>query len=657
MSRPQTVSRADLLRLLADQPDAPLAVAARLAGYQPETARPPAAAPPEAEAGYETAPAGRTALFPTERFWHLRRREPLAGRRLPAELPARLRQFRPLRASELRLTARPDLPMLRQPNLAALTKAAAEFRPLPRRAAQAEAAPPPQDTPAALALELLRAGQQPAWLEPFFLRFVRTWFERKKDADLIRFARQVLELLPETLRRQKDWPSFLYGIAHRDALRQGAVIPPPLQAEAVLAAAQEPLPPSPWLLIQEGEEMFLINSPERDVCLLRGSRIAALELTADLLLLRREEGRAETVPAQTRLPLFALRGAERFSLQTASEILHLQACVRPSWATLIGRNSRELFVELPWLGRRHRLYWQAPARSGEGRWTSCHGPADIDRFGLTAYIGFYGRVMQRFRWLEPGRFLMGSPPDEPERETWGRETLHEARLSRGFWLADSAVPQELWQFVMRDNPAKFQGRDLPVDNVSWEDAQLFLQRLNVMVPGLNARLPTEAEWEYACRAGSSTPFAFGGQITPEQVNYNGAFPYHAGAKGEFRRRTVPVKSLPANAWGFYEMHGNLWEWCQDWWQEDLGHDAVLDPQGPDCGEFRAARGGSWFLGGKAVRSAGRGRFSPDFRNDRIGFRIACDHALSPAPETAAPTAAEPAELPRPSLLRRIFGKK
>jgi formylglycine-generating enzyme required for sulfatase activity len=656
MSRPQTVSRADLLRLLADQPDAPLAYAARLAGYQPDDLPPDAPQPPDAEAGYETAPAGRTALFPTEHFWHLRRREPLAGRRLPAELPARLRQFRPLRADELRLTARPALPLRRRIDLAALTKAAAEFRPLSdRRAAREETVPPPQAPPAALALDMLRAGQQPDWLDTFFLRFVRTWSERKKDADLIRFARQTLELLPDALRRQKDWPSFLHGIAHRDALRQGAVIPPLLQAEAVLAAAQEPLPPSPWLLIQEGEEMFLINSPERDVCLLRGSRIAALELTADLLLLRREDGRAETVPAQTRLPLFALRGAERFSLQTASEILHLQACVRPSWATLIGRNSRDLFAEIPWLGRRHRLYWQAPARSGEGRWTSCHGPADTDQFGLTAYIGFYGRVMQRFRWLEPGRFLMGSPPDEPERETWGKETLHETRLSRGFWLADSAVTQELWQFVMRGNPSKFQGRDLPVDSVSWEDAQLFLQRLNAMVPGLNARLPTEAEWEYACRTGSATPFAFGGQITPEQVNYNGAFPYCGGAKGEFRRRTVPVKSLPANAWGLYEMHGNLWEWCQDWWQEDLGHDAALDPQGPERGEFRAARGGSWFLGGKAVRSAGRGRFAPDFRNDRIGFRIACAHELPPEQE-AEPSAPD---IPPPpaSLLRRIFGRR
>ena len=655
MSRPQTVSRADLLRLLASQPDAPLAAAARLAGYQPEAA-PPAAAPPldaEAEAGYETTPVGRKALFPTEQFWHLRRREPLqaaSGR----NLSAKLRQFRPLRAKELRLTASPSLPR-RRPDPAALTEAAAQFRPLPRRPAHTETSPPPQTPPAALDLQLLRAGEQPAWLEPSFLRFLRTWFERQKDADLIRFARQALKLLPPG--RQQDWQGCLYGIAYRDALRQGAVIPPQFQPEAALAAAAEPLPPSPWLLIQEGEAMFLLNSPESGICLLKGSRIAALELTADLLLLRREDGRAETVPVRSGQPLCILRGAERFSLQTAAEVLHVHACVRPAWAALIGRNSRELFAELPWLGRSHRLYWQAPGRSGEGRWASCHGPADTDHFGLSAYIGFYGRVMQRFRWLEPGRFLMGSPLDEPERETWGRETLHEVRLSKGFWLADTAVTQELWHFVMRGNPSKFQGRELPADNVSWEDAQLFLQRLNAMVPGLNARLPTEAEWEYACRAGSSGPFSFGSQITPEQANCNGAFPYHNSTKGDFRRCTVPVKSLPPNAWGLYEMHGNVWEWCQDWWQEDLGCDAALDPQGPDCGGFRAARGGSWFLGGKAARSAARGRFAQDFRNDRIGFRIARDHELPLlAQKAAAPVAEDPPPLPRPSLLRRIFSR-
>jgi sulfatase modifying factor 1 len=581
-----------------------------------------------------------------------------------SELPANLRQFRPLGAKELQCSASSTshptlLPVRKKITVSELVTAAAQFRPLPRNFERKLCIPsiqPVQKSTAAFALDMLRTGQNSAWLEQFLLRVVRTWFDRRKDATLIAYVKQVLELLPETVYRQHDIASLLYGIAHRDMLRQGAVIPQQFRPEAVLQIVQKPLPSLPWLLIQEGEEIFLINSPETGICLLKGSRIAALELSADILLLHRD-GQTETVPVQTWQPLCALNDAENFYLQTLTEKLHIHTCDRPTWATMIGRNSRELFAEILWLCRSYRLYWQTPSADADdiGQWKSCHGPVDTDRFGLAAYIGFYGKVMQRFRWLEPSRFLMGSPEDEPEREAWGKETLHEVRLSKGFWLADTVVTQELWQFVMRsDNPAKFQGHELPVENVSWLEVQHFLQRLNAMVPGLNARLPTEAEWEYACRAGTTTPFSFGNQITPEQVNYHGAFPYCSGQKGINRRRIVPVKSLPANAWGLYEMHGNLWEWCQDWWLDDLGHDAALHPQGPESGEFRVARGGSWFLGGKGVRSAVRGRFAPNFRNDRIGFRIARDHETTMESKVAPPAEEIPA--PEVSFLRRIFGK-
>jgi formylglycine-generating enzyme required for sulfatase activity len=650
-----------------------LADAARLARYQRDSKIEPPTAPPqeEAEASYETKPACAKELFPAEAFWQLHSRESLHAlhsRRSPAAedntLPAKLRQIRPLRERELQFSGSPPgrppaLPRTsQQPSLSGLVNAAAQFRPLPcrrERSTIAEASRQPvQKSAAAFAVDMLRAGQHSAWLEQFLLRLVRTWFDRKKDAELIAYARHVLELLPEAVCKQHDYPSFLYGIAYRDVLRQGAVILPQFRPEVVLAIAQEPLPPSAWLLIQEGEEIFLINSPEKGICLLKGSRLAALELNADMLLLH-HDGRTETSPVQTQQPLFALPGAEHFSLQTPTEKLHIRTCTRPAWATLIGRNSRELFAAVPWLGRSCRLYWQASASGNEGQWKSCHGPVDTDRFGLSAYIGFYGKVMQRFRWLEPGRFWMGSPDNEPEREAWGKETLHEVRLSKGFWLADTAVTQELWQFVMRgDNPAQCKGHERPVENVTWHNVQHFLQRLNAMVPGLNARLPTEAEWEYACRAGSTTPFAFGSQITPEQVNYNGAFPYYSGVKGLFRRQTVPVKSLPANAWGLYEMHGNLWEWCQDWWLDDLGYDAARDPQGPENGEFRVVRGGSWFLGGKGVRSAVRGRFTPEFCNDRLGFRIARDHEAELESKLAVP--AEDAPAPPASFLRRLFGR-
>lgn len=650
MSRPQNVSRADLLRLLAACPDAPLAAAARLAGYQPE----------EAAAAYETEPARAEEHPHAVRFWHLHKRERLQSRSgrlpilsfLPDHIPAELRHLRTLSAKELQHcsdTASPpkaSAPPQRRATISQLVNAAARLRPLPRQHSIIR-------PPGASAFEQLRAGQLHAdWLEQFALRLVRTWFEQKGDADLIHTASALLELLPEEAGRQHEYPSLLYGIVRRDALRQGAVIPVQYRPEAVLRIVQEPLLPAAWLLIQEGEEMFLVNSPENGVCLIKGSQIAGLELSADILLLH-QHGQTETVPVQIRLPVCSLRDLHQFCLQTQSEKLHIESCARPLWAALIGRNSQDLFAEVPWLGKGCRLCWQLPAAEGEGRWRSAHGPVRMDRFGLSACIGFHGKVMQRFHWLMPGRFLMGSPADEPEREIWGKETQHEVVLTKGFWLADTAVTQELWQFVMRDNPATFRGDDRPVDSVSWDDALHFLLRLNAMVPGLSARLPTEAEWEYACRAGTATPFAFGAQITPEQVNYNGGYPCQGGMKGQFRRQTVPVGSLPANTWGLHEMHGNLWEWCQDFWLDDLGCDAAVDPQGPESGEFCVVRGGSWFLAGKGVRSAVRGRFAPDFRSDRVGFRIVRDH--EPPPGYALSAAAE--DEPEPSFLHRMFGRK
>jgi len=219
---------------------------------------------------------------------------------------------------------------------------------------------------------------------------------------------------------------------------------------------------------------------------------------------------------------------------------------------------------------------------------------------------------------------MGSPEDEPER--YSDEMLHEVTLTQGFWLADTTVTQGLWEAVMGDNPSNFKGKNRPVEEVSWNDARKFIQKLNKLVPGLSVRLPWEAEWEYGCRAGTTTPFSFGDNITPAQVNYNGKYPYHNGKQGEDRGETVAVKSLPRNDWGLYEMHGNVWEWCRDNWQEDLGADPVTDPRDPEKGANRVIRGGSWFLdSGGYVRSAIRNRSEPGIRGDFLGFRLAQGH--------------------------------
>jgi formylglycine-generating enzyme required for sulfatase activity len=166
--------------------------------------------------------------------------------------------------------------------------------------------------------------------------------------------------------------------------------------------------------------------------------------------------------------------------------------------------------------------------------------------------------------------------------------------------------------------------------VSWQEVQDFINSLNSVVSELNARLPTEAEWEYACRAGAETPFAFGDTITPEQVNYNGSQPYAGAPKSRYRKKTVPVKALPANGWGLYQMHGNVWEWCADWFG-DYPEGPVFDPTGPPKGAARVLRGGSWFDFARYARSAHRSPLDPSTSNFFNGFRL----ALGPASTEAA----------------------
>ncbi len=254
-------------------------------------------------------------------------------------------------------------------------------------------------------------------------------------------------------------------------------------------------------------------------------------------------------------------------------------------------------------------------------------------WGLAATLNLNG-VKQTFRWIQRGMFMMGSPESEPERNA-ERETQHEVTLTRGYWLADTACTQALWQAVMGDNPSRFND-DLtnPVEQVSWDDVQTFLDRLNELVPGLAADLPSEAQWENACRAGTTTPFSFGENITPEQVNYDGNYPYAGGEKGEFRGRTVPVKSLPPNPWGLYEMHGNVYEWCADWYG-NYPQGQQSDPSGPPKGVRRVLRGGSWYDDGLYCRAANRNGLEPGYRNSIFGFRLAPGQRPGPAGQEAA----------------------
>ena len=217
-------------------------------------------------------------------------------------------------------------------------------------------------------------------------------------------------------------------------------------------------------------------------------------------------------------------------------------------------------------------------------------------------------------WIPPGEFLMGSPEDEEERDY--DETQHRVKITQGFWLAKTPTTQAQWQAVMGNNPSRFQGEDLPVESVSWDDicgnesgTGGFLGELNQLKPtGGGFHLPTEAQWEYACRAGTTGPYA-------GNLDEMGWYRYNSG------ERTHPVGQKKANAWGLHDMHGNVWEWCADWYG-DYDLNVVTDPTGPADGSYRVLRGGGWGSPANHARCAARPYGWPNYAGDYFGCRVA-----------------------------------
>jgi formylglycine-generating enzyme len=233
-----------------------------------------------------------------------------------------------------------------------------------------------------------------------------------------------------------------------------------------------------------------------------------------------------------------------------------------------------------------------------------------------------GLTGMRFVHIPAGEFAMGSPANEPGHQK--DETLHRVVISRPFYLGATEVTQRQWQAVMGYNPSAFpaSGPDAPVERVSWNQVQEFVRRLNRRVNG-RFRLPTEAEWEYACRAGTATPYSFGMRITTEQANYDGRYPLPGQPAGVFREATAPAASYPPNRWGLYDMHGNVWEWCADeYCPYPAG--AVRDPFNSCRSPYKVIRGGSWYFGADSARSALRYTHEPQLSGFSIGFRLACD---------------------------------
>ncbi len=214
-----------------------------------------------------------------------------------------------------------------------------------------------------------------------------------------------------------------------------------------------------------------------------------------------------------------------------------------------------------------------------------------------------------FCWCPPGEFLMGSPETEGDRLD-DEDQVH-VTLTKGFWMAKTQVTQKQWAAIMGDNPSYYKGDNLPVEKVSWNDAQEFLEKLNAKIgntDGGQMVLPTEAQWEYACRAGELGPYSGG---TIDQVAW-----YDDNSED----KTHPVGMKKPNTWGLYDMHGNVWEWCADWYDYEL--EGGVDPSGPDSGANRVGRGGSWAYYAAHCRAAYRSDGSPSLTLGNDGFRVA-----------------------------------
>jgi len=337
------------------------------------------------------------------------------------------------------------------------------------------------------------------------------------------------------------------------------------------------------MLYQQGELLKIMPFQEQYEPEPGFSPLATLRMAHDLLQVKLGGKQIGTLGVASNTSMSLPRYGKVLRFISDREALNVSLMSKPDWAAAIGR----------------------------------------DQYGLYADINLTPEHLQRFRWIPAGTFMMGSPESEVDR--FDGESHHQVTLTEGYWLADTTVTQSQWQAITGNNPSKFRGENRPVEKVSWDDAQGFIKTINTNLPYLAFGLPSEAQWEYACRAGTATPFSFGNNITPDQVNYNGNYPYASAEKGEYRKETIPVKSLPANPWGLYEMHGNVWEWCQDVGQEDLGSHPLTDPINELAevkeGAERVIRGGSWSRLGRDVRSAFRGHLSPDGRINFLGFRL------------------------------------
>jgi formylglycine-generating enzyme required for sulfatase activity len=307
----------------------------------------------------------------------------------------------------------------------------------------------------------------------------------------------------------------------------------------------------------------------------------------------------------------------------------LRTTTLPRWASAIGRDEYGLWAEFTIEGNAAK-----PPRRRAAKNTSAPQKAPL------------GPVRQRLRWIPPGRLLMGSPADE-EGRFWNEGPQHEVTIGEGFWMFDTLCTQALWEAIMGENLSEFQSPDRPVETVSWDDCQKFVEKINGMFErekvDLSLSLPSEAQWEYACRAGTTTA-TYAGPLKIEGHNNApilDAIAWYGGNSGidfelsngrdasEWREKqfefdkagTPPVAGKKANAWGLYDMLGNVWEWCKDVWVNDYTEGSRVAAS-ESASAHRVIRGGSWGNGPRYARAAYRLRIEPSNRFCNLGFRCA-----------------------------------
>jgi formylglycine-generating enzyme required for sulfatase activity len=273
---------------------------------------------------------------------------------------------------------------------------------------------------------------------------------------------------------------------------------------------------------------------------------------------------------------------------------------------------------------------QAADASGRGLETTAERTAPANEAETVLPRRITNSINLTMMFIPAGTFRMGSPLSEPERGS-DEGPQHEVTLTRPFYMGIYPVTQRQYQTVMGVNPAYFQGAkgggpEFPVESISWQEAVEFCRKLSVLpeekAAGRVYRLPTEAEWEYACRAGVPMPFASGLTLSGREANFNSNYPYGPTTRGGYLERTTKVGSYPPNPFGLFDMHGNIWEWCADYYDRVYYRNSPrYDPQGPGEGTLRVVRGGSCYNIGRFCRSAYRFGIGPGNRDIDVGMRV------------------------------------